>query len=130
MVISAMRTLARLAEDRTVSDYEVIVVDDGSRDATPDVLQELLRLYPDRLRVERHPRNRGYGGALRTGISCATKEWIFYTDVDAQYDVREMALLVEKAGESTDVVNGYKISRSDPAYRKLIGLAYNLVVHT
>src|ERR1035438_9905051 len=123
MVMSAMRTLARVS-----SDYEVIVVDDGSRDGTPEMLEELQRLYPDRLRVERHVRNRGYGGALRTGIACATKEWVFYTDGDAQYDARELVLLVEKAGDSTDIVNGYKIARSDPAYRKVIGWTYNLVV--
>jgi glycosyltransferase involved in cell wall biosynthesis len=123
MVMSAMRTLARLT-----SDYEVIVVDDGSRDGTPEMLQELQRLYPDRLRVERHVRNRGYGGALRTGMASATKEWVFYTDGDAQYDARELALLVEKANDSTDIVNGYKIARSDPAYRKVIGWTYNLVV--
>jgi glycosyltransferase involved in cell wall biosynthesis len=123
VVMGAMRMLARLS-----SNYEVIVVDDGSRDGTPEVLEELLRLYPDRLRVERHFRNRGYGGALRTGIASATKEWIFYTDGDAQYDARELALLMEKAGDSTDIVNGYKISRSDPVYRKVIGWTYNLVV--
>ena len=67
MVIGAMRTLARLS-----SDYEVIVVDDGSRDGTSDVLKELQRLYPEHLRVKRHVRNRGYGGALRTGIASAT----------------------------------------------------------
>jgi glycosyltransferase involved in cell wall biosynthesis len=126
VVIGAMRTLARLS-----CDYEVIVVDDGSRDGTPEILEELQRLYPERLRVERHVCNRGYGGALRTGIASATKEWIFYTDGDAQYDARELALLVAKAGEAIDtidIVNGYKIARSDPAYRKLIGWSYNLVV--
>ncbi len=123
MVIAAMRTLAALTPD-----YEVIVVDDGSRDATAEVLQELQRLYPDRLRVESHPRNRGYGGALRTGLASATKEWVFYTDGDAQYDARELALLADRVDDAIDVVNGYKIARSDPAYRKLIGWAYNAVV--
>ena len=125
MVIGAMRTLASISDD-----YEVIVVDDGSCDATPEILEELLRLYPERLRAERHLRNRGYGGALRTGIASSTKDWIFYTDGDAQYDVREVTLLVGKISDSVDVINGYKISRSDPFYRKLIGWAYNLAVHS
>ncbi len=123
VVMAAMGTLVRLS-----ADYEVIVVDDGSGDATLEVLEELRRLYPGRLRVERHARNRGYGGALRTGIASATKEWIFYTDGDAQYDAGELALLLEKADDSTDIVNGYKIARSDPMYRKAIGWVYNLVV--
>lgn len=124
VVIGVMRTLPTLS-----SDYEVVVVDDGSTDATAPILEELLRLYPERLRVERHIRNRGYGGAVRTGIASATKEWVFYTDGDAQYDVRELASLMERADDGIDVVNGYKISRSDPAYRKAIGWAYNVLVH-
>jgi glycosyltransferase involved in cell wall biosynthesis len=124
MVIGAVRTIEAIT-----SNYEVIVVDDGSHDATGDLLGELKRLYPGRLRVERHVRNRGYGAALRTGIASATKEWIFYTDGDAQYDVRELALLVARAGDDVDVVNGYKIARADPFYRKLIGSLYNAFVH-
>ena len=123
VVIAAAQTLALIT-----SDYEIIVVDDGSFDATPEVLGEMKRLYPDRLRVVRHPSNRGYGGALRTGIASARCDWIFYTDGDAQYDVRELALLAPLAGDDVDVVNGYKISRSDPMYRKIIGAVYNLVV--
>ena len=124
MVMGAMRTLRRLTPD-----YEVIVVDDGSRDATPEILEELQLLYPERLRVERHVRNRGYGAAVRSGIGAATKEWIFYTDGDAQYDVRELADLVAQVHAGIDVVNGYKIARSDPFYRKAIGAIYNAAVH-
>jgi len=126
MVMGAMRTLGSLTND-----YEVIVVDDGSRDATSEILEELQRLYPDTLRVERHVRNRGYGGAVTTGIRSATKDWVFYTDGDAQYDVRELVKLVERAQTDSrvDVVNGYKIARADPFYRKVIGAVYNLGVH-
>ncbi len=125
VVMTAVRTLDSLTDD-----YEVIVVDDGSHDATPEILEELERLYPGRLRVERHARNRGYGSALRTGIASATKEWIFYTDGDAQYDVRELALLAREAGNHVDVVNGHKIARADPLYRKVIGALYNAFVKT
>lgn len=124
VVIATVRTLRQITDD-----FEVIVVDDGSQDGTREILAELQSLYPDCLRVERHPRNRGYGGAVRTGIASATKDWIFYTDGDAQYDVRELALLAEKAGDGVDVVNGYKIARSDPSYRKFLGWGYNLFVH-
>lgn len=124
VVIATVQTLQKITDD-----FEVIVVDDGSTDGTPEILGELQRLYPHFLRVERHPRNRGYGGAVQTGIASATKDWIFYTDGDGQYDVRELALLAELAGDTVDVVNGFKIARSDPTYRKLIGWAYNIFVH-
>ncbi|MGH8765836.1 MAG: glycosyltransferase family 2 protein, partial [Burkholderiales bacterium] len=71
-----------------------------------------------------HERNKGYGAALRSGFRHATREWIFYTDGDGQYDVRELAELLDKAGEDVDAVFGYKISRHDPAYRIAIGITY------
>ncbi len=123
VVMAAARTIRQIT-----SEYEIIVVDDGSGDATPEILEELLRLYPERLRVVRHPTNRGYGGALRTGIAAARYEWIFYSDGDAQYDVRELALLAPCARPGVDVVNGYKIARADPMYRKVIGALYNRFV--
>src|SRR5690606_284818 len=86
-VVLVSRTLRELTDD-----WEVIVIDDGSRDRTPEVLDELTKLCP-RLRVVTHARNRGYGGALRSGFAAARKEWVFYTDGDAQYDVCELPLL-------------------------------------
>jgi len=118
MVITAILTLETLTDD-----YEVIVINDGSVDHTREVLEELARRYSC-LRVIDHGVNRGYGAALRTGFANCTKEWIFYTDGDAQYDVRELKKLVPLMTEGIDVVNGYKIGRSDPLYRTLIGLAY------
>jgi glycosyltransferase involved in cell wall biosynthesis len=123
MVLAAAQTLRTVA-----TEYEIIVVDDGSRDATALILEELARIYPDELRVVRHPLNRGYGAALRTGISSSRFDWIFYTDGDAQYDVRELEGLVLCATDCVDTVNGYKLARSDPAYRKLIGRLYNRFV--
>ncbi len=122
MVIAADMTLREIADD-----YEIIVVNDGSADHTADVLEELKRSYP-RLRVIHHQQNRGYGGALRTGFASATKELIFYTDGDAQYDPREMKLLLEALTPSVDAVNGYKISRSDPLHRVIIGKMYHRMV--
>src|SRR6476646_8438626 len=89
---------------------------DGSSDATAEVADELARTYPH-VRVIHHPKNRGYGGALQTGIRSATKELIFYTDGDAQYDPAELALLWSHLTPEADLVNGYKISRSDPLHR-------------
>jgi glycosyltransferase involved in cell wall biosynthesis len=121
MVITADVVLRGLTDD-----YEIIVVNDGSKDYTDEVLRELEARYP-RLRVIRHERNRGYGGALRSGFSAARKELVFYTDGDAQYDVHELPKLVA-ALDGADMVNGYKISRSDPWHRKVIGRLYHEVV--
>jgi glycosyltransferase involved in cell wall biosynthesis len=122
MVIRAVQAASELTPD-----YEVIVVNDGSSDATAAVADELARTYAH-VRVVHHPKNRGYGGALQTGFRSATKELIFYTDGDAQYDPAELALLWEKMEPGTDLVNGYKISRSDPLHRIIIGRIYHHIV--
>jgi glycosyltransferase involved in cell wall biosynthesis len=122
MVVLADRTLRKLTDD-----YEMIVVNDGSRDHTAQVLSELESIYP-RLRLIHHTANRGYGSALRTGFANASKELIFYTDGDAQYDVRELEKLVRLMTGDIDVVNGYKISRSDPWHRIIIGTIYRWMV--
>lgn len=126
MVVSALMTLRDCAED-----YEVIVVNDGSADYTAEILDELARVHAPRLRVIHHPVNRGYGAALRSGFAAARKEWVFYTDGDAQYDPRELRRLVEECRrlrEEVEVVNGYKISRNDPWYRWVLGRCYHHLV--
>ena len=123
MVLSTLITLRELTDD-----YEVIVVNDGSRDYTPVILDELSQSYPGEVRIIHHPQNRGYGGALRSGFAAATKDWIFYTDGDAQYDPRELKDLVAALRDGVDVVNGYKIDRSDPIVRKIIGRIYHYTV--
>jgi glycosyltransferase involved in cell wall biosynthesis len=108
-----------------VEDYEVIVVNDGSYDNTGEVLDELRDRYAPYLRVITHPQNRGYGGALRTGLSSAKKEFVFYTDGDGQYDVGELPDLLRLCGPKTGLVNGFKLERHDPAHRIWIGNVYN-----
>ena len=108
-----------------VADYEVIVVDDGSRDGTGQVLEQLRREYSPWLRVVTHAHNRGYGGALRSGFAAAQKEFVFYTDGDGQYDVGELPRLLELVGPATGLVNGYKLERHDPRHRVWIGTVYN-----
>jgi len=122
--ISSMVLTALIALRQVTDDYEVIVVNDGSTDYTAQVLEELASRCPE-LRVIHHPKNRGYGGALRTGFAGATKEWIFYTDGDAQYNPLELVKLVEAWHEGVDIVNGYKIMRHDPIERKVIGVIYH-----
>jgi glycosyltransferase involved in cell wall biosynthesis len=107
------------------TDYEVIVVNDGSYDNTAAVLEDLRRKFAPCMRVISHPENRGYGGALRSGFAAAQKNWVFYTDGDSQYDVSELPLLLELAGPRTGLVNGYKLQRHDPTHRIWIGNIYN-----
>ena len=123
MVLLVLDTLAQVT-----TDCEVIVVDDGSRDYTPEILKMLSARHPA-LRVITHAENRGYGAALRAGFGAATKDWIFYTDGDAQYDAREL-LVLAPAAATADIVNGYKIARHDPLYRIVLGRAYHLLVST
>ena len=125
--IPSMVLTAQMAARALTDNYEIIVVNDGSQDHTADVLAELERQMP-RLRVIHHPQNQGYGAALRTGFASAAKEWVFYTDGDAQYNPLEMPVLVDALREGVDVVNGYKISRNDPLIRIILGNIYNVTV--
>ena len=124
LVIRALQTAARLTPN-----YEVIVVNDGSTDSTDQILKALAQVYPA-LRIVTHPVNSGYGGALRSGFAAASKDIVFYTDGDAQYDPGEMELLWQQMRPEVDMVNGYKISRSDPWHRIFIGRFYHHVVKT
>ena len=122
MVLSAILTLRELTDD-----YEVIVVNDASQDHTGELLAELERQY-ECVHIVTHAKNRGYGGALRSGFSNATRDLIFYTDGDAQYDPRELKLLMQAFGDDVDMVNGYKIVRNDPLHRVIIGGIYQRLV--
>jgi glycosyltransferase involved in cell wall biosynthesis len=127
--IASLVLVAHMTARELTSDYEITVVDDGSPDHTGVLLDEMARHF-SWLRVIHHAKNRGYGGALRTGFSSATKDLIFYTDGDAQYDPREMVKLYEALKPGVDLVNGYKIGRSDPPHRVVIGRVYHWFVRT
>lgn len=105
-------------------DYEILLINDGSTDASGEIADRLAQTIKQ-LRVIHHPMNQGYGAALRTGFSNASKDLIFYTDGDAQYDVNELKLLAPLMTDGVDVVNGYKIKRHDNRGRKASGAIYN-----
>ena len=125
--IASLALMAHMTARTLTDDYEVIVVEDGSPDHTGELLDEMSSHFPW-LRVIHHEENQGYGGALRTGFATASKDFIFYTDGDAQYDPREMTELWRAMTPEVDFVNGYKIGRSDPLHRILIGRIYHWFV--
>lgn len=127
--IASLVIIAHMTARKLTDDYEVIVIDDGSPDHTGELLDEMARQFAW-LRVVHHDKNRGYGGALRTGFLSATKQLVFYTDGDAQYDPREMLKLYQALSDRVDFVNGYKIGRSDPLHRIWIGRLYHYFVRT
>lgn len=111
---------------RLTGDYEIIVVNDGSRDDSAAVLAALAAEMPQ-LIVVTHPVNRGYGAALRSGFARATKDLVFYTDGDGQYDVGELPVLLMLMTDDTHVVNGIKMARQDPGYRVFIGNLHKFI---
>ena len=118
------RTLEAL--DDAVPEYEVIIVDDGSRDATPR-LADGLAARNSRVRVIRQPRRRGYGAALRAGIAEASKQFIWCLDADGQYNPADLSALAQ-FDNVYDLVAGYRARRADPLVRRLLSRLYRLLV--
>ncbi len=112
---------------RLVDDHEVIVVNDGSRDATPQIVEELGRQRPT-VRLVSHAVNSGYGAALATGFAAATREYVFLTDGDRQFDVRELEGFLPLLA-TADVIVGYRKPRADPWQRRFFGWGWNLLVN-
>lgn len=117
----ALRVLPRVAER-----FEVIIVDDGSRDLTGDIADRIASTNP-RVRVVHHSANRGYGAALQSGIRASRMRWIFYTDGDNQFDIEELPLVL-RCRRECDIVAGYRIARHDPVYRKVGAWLFNTAV--
>ena len=122
MIESCLRVLPSLAET-----YEVIIVDDGSRDETAAVVREWVDRSGPAVRLLVHDRNRGYGAAIRTGLQHASKGLIFYTDADRQFDVAELAYFLPMAVDH-DLVIGFRVYRYDRAFRTVISWGYNRLV--
>jgi glycosyltransferase involved in cell wall biosynthesis len=108
------------------ADYEVLVVDDGSSDATGRIADEIAAGH-NRVRAIHHPRNLGYGAALQSGLRAATKELVFYTDGDGQFDLAELPPLL-RLMEQYDIVCGYRMNRQDNLVRKFNGWAWTKLV--
>lgn len=115
------------AAARICDDYEVILVDDGSRDGTGELADELARDYPS-VRVIHHPQNRGYGAALQSGFHAACKEYVFYTDGDGQFDVNEIGLLLPLI-ETHDIVSAYRLNRQEGPLRRFNAFCWSRLVN-
>jgi glycosyltransferase involved in cell wall biosynthesis len=107
-------------------DFEVIVVNDGSRDATGDIVNRLAA-EDSRVRAIHHPRNRGYGAALTSGFEASAGDYVMFMDSDRQFDIADLALLSPFVGRF-DIVAGFRKERQDEFHRKLFAETFNLVV--
>jgi len=103
--------------------WEVIVVDDGSTDSTPAIVRSISASDP-RVKLVSHPRNSGFGRAVRTGIENSAYSWIFYTDCDGQFDLSEIPLLWQERHRA-DIVSGFRRRRRDPGMRLIYSLLWN-----
>lgn len=121
LVTDALDVLKKIS-----SDYEVIVVDDGSSDSSQQILQKLAS-ESSKIKLIFHEKNRGYGGALKSGFAAASKDLVFYTDGDGQYDVNELPILINLMTDDVNFVNGIKMTRHDPTYRIVVGNFYSFI---
>jgi glycosyltransferase involved in cell wall biosynthesis len=118
------KTLAVL--NKLTGDFEVIIVNDGSGDKTAVIAERLAKEIPQ-VRVIHHPRNLGYGLALRSGFRAATKELVFYTDGDNQFNVEELADILPLM-EQYDIVSCYRINRQEGLVRKFNAFCWTRLV--
>jgi glycosyltransferase involved in cell wall biosynthesis len=124
--LSQITTRTIEALEDTVPDFEIIIVDDGSKDATGR-LADGLAGRDARIRVVHHARRRGYGAALRAGISEAGKQFIWCLDADGQYDPSDLTRLAQ-FDDAYDLVAGYRSRRADPMFRRLLSRIYRLLI--
>ncbi len=108
-------------------EYEVIIVDDGSKDGTAEIVKKYAAQNPQ-VRLIRHEKNLGYGGALQTGFKSCKYGLIFFSDCDLQFDLGELKIFVDKMDEDQkiDAVIGYRIKRADPLIRKLNAFGWKM----
>lgn len=124
--IQAMIEETVTAVSPLVEDFEIVVVDDGSQDDTAVIVQSLMPQYPQ-LRLVQHKRNKGYGTAVFSGLTHASKDLIFFTDADRQFDLAEIETLLAKIDQA-DLVVGYRAPRRDPLMRRLNGRGWSSLV--
>ena len=121
VVEQALAVLPAFAES-----FEIVVVDDGSRDRTGEIADGLA-VRDGRIRVVHHARNRGYGGALTSGFAASTGDHVMFMDSDRQFDIGDLRLLAPFVGDH-DIVAGFRLERNDPLHRRVMAEVFNVVV--
>jgi len=117
---------ARMVLPKLAQTWEIILVNDGSRDATTPICDELAEQYPE-VRAIHHVENRGYGAALKSGILAARYDYIFFTDSDGQFDLQELENLIDWASHY-EIVTGYRAKRQDPPHRLINAWGWRTLV--
>ncbi|MBX4198390.1 bifunctional glycosyltransferase family 2/GtrA family protein [Candidatus Parcubacteria bacterium] len=123
--IRATVTQAQAIAEKISNDYEIIVVNDGSKDRTGKIADELAA-SDHHIKVVHHNPNQGYGAAVWSGVQAATKDYVFFTDADLQFDLSELENLVEHVPQY-DVVIGYRYKRQDPFMRLVNAKGWNIL---
>lgn len=126
MVLESIGVMEDLLKEGQIEDYEVIVVNDGSRDNTAEVVLQLSQEFP-KVRLVDHKVNQGYGAAVYSGFINARKDLVFLTDSDKQFEVSEIRRLIPLLAEA-DLVAGYRAPRRDPFKRRLFGAGWSALV--
>lgn len=124
---NVVNSISSLIKDLPIEDYEIIVVNDGSKDKTGKIVKNMTGRVQNLKLIEHFP-NKGYGGALRAGFANSTKDWIFFMDSDGQFDFSEIKLLIEQKDKGFDIIVGYRAQRSDNFIRKLNTFGWGLIV--
>jgi len=114
-------------KNKGVESWEIIVVNDGSKDRTGDTVRDMTKSIPSLKLVEHFP-NRGYGGALRAGFEASQMDWIFFMDSDGQFDIKEIELLMAQVDKGYDIVIGDRTNRNDPFIRKLNAFGWKVII--
>lgn len=126
-ITKTVENALKVLKDLKVPKFEVLIIDDGSKDKTPETSDSLAKKYLQVRAV--HQPNGGYGMALRRGFSESQYEWVVFNDADGQFDFSEVSKLIEKSEEErADVVMGYRIKRSDPLIRLVMAFGWKVVI--